>query len=231
MVDDVASRPVILFDFDGTLADTIPLIIESYQHTLAGAGLPAVDEPVIRSWIGRALLPVLEENYPGRSAELGAAYRTWNLAHHDELIKAVPGVDGLLRQLAAGGRRFGIVSSKKTETVRQGLRIVALDGLIDVAAGMDDTTEHKPAPAPLLFGARALGAASSSCVYVGDAAVDVLAAHAAGMPCVAVTWGAGTREALAAAGADAIVDDVAGLADALGTQNTETPSGAPEGVH
>ena len=103
--------PVVLFDFDGTLADTIPLIVASYHHTLAAAGLPAETDAEVRSWIGRPLQPVLEDRYPGRGAELTDVYRTWNLAHHDELIVVVDGmpvargVVSLLPQAAARGSR------------------------------------------------------------------------------------------------------------------------------
>lgn len=82
------------------------------------------------------------------------------------------------------------------------LHYVGLTDHIEVAASLEDTTEHKPDPAPLLHGARFLGADPASCVYVGDATVDVLAAQAAGMASVAVTWGAGTPEDLVAAGPD-----------------------------
>lgn len=108
-----------------------------------------------------------------------------------------------------------MVSSKKADTVRQGLRVVGLEGLIDVVAGMDETERHKPEPDPLLFAAAQLGVDPAHCVYVGDAGVDVLAARAAGMAAVAVTWGAGTRGELESLGPAAVVDSVAGLSDTL----------------
>lgn len=211
----VSLRPVVLFDFDGTLADTIPLIIASYRHTLRVSDLPEVDEAQMRSWIGRPLQPVFEQRYPGRADELTATYRTWNLAHHDELILAVPGMPQLLKSLLDNGIRIGVVSSKKASTVQQGLEVVGLAPLIEVLAGMDETHFHKPRPEPLLFAAERLAVAANDCAYVGDADVDVLAARAAGMASVAVTWGAGTREVLAAAGPGVMVDTVEQLQDCL----------------
>ena len=202
---------MVLFDFDGTLADTIPLIVASYHHTLAASGLPAEDEAEVRSWIGRPLQPVLEERYPGRGAELTHTYRTWNLANHDELIEVVAGIGELVDDLHAAGARTGVVSSKKAETVRLGLRAVGLEGRIDVVAGQEQTDLHKPHPEPLLYSARRLGAAPRDCVYVGDATVDVEAARAAGMGSVAVTWGAGERALLEAAGPGYVVSDAAAL--------------------
>lgn len=210
------SRPsgpweAVLFDFDGTLADTVPLIVESYRHTLADLEAP-LDEPEIRSWIGRTLVEVLEERHPGRGAELVTRYREHNLAHHDTLIRTVPGAGELLEELAEHGIRVAVVSSKGRETVRRGMRVTGLPD-VEHVVGMEDTPVHKPDPAPLLEGARRLGAAPADCVYVGDAVVDVLAARAAGMAAVAVTWGAGTREALDRA--DHVVDDAAALGAVL----------------
>lgn len=203
--------PVVLFDFDGTLADTIPLIVASYRHALTAVlGEPAHDDEV-RSWIGRPLQPVLEERYPGRGAELTDIYRTWNLANHDELIRTVEGIPELLDDLHAAGARTGVVSSKKASTVELGLRAVGLADRIDVLAGQEATVLHKPDAAPLLYAAQRLGAAPGDCVYIGDATVDVQAALAAGMGALAVTWGAGLRPALEAAGPLSVVDDVVGL--------------------
>ncbi|KRE58966.1 HAD family hydrolase [Phycicoccus sp. Soil748] len=203
--------PVVLFDFDGTLADTIPLIVASYRHTLTAVLGEEAPEHEVRSWIGRPLQPVLEERYPGRGQELTDVYRSWNLANHDALIRTVDGVPALLHELHAAGARTGVVSSKKAETVELGLRAVGLAERIDVLAGQEATPHHKPHPAPLLHAAARLGAAPQDCVYVGDATVDVQAALAAGMGALAVTWGAGLRAALEAAGPVATVDDVAAL--------------------
>ena len=202
--------PVVLFDFDGTLADTIPLIVASSHHTIGTLGEKAEDVEV-RSWIGRPLQPVLEERYPGQGAHLTDVYRTWNLAHHDELILAIDGMPELLAALHGAGVRTGLVSSKKSDTVRLGLRAVGLADLVDVVAGQEETTRHKPHPEPLLYAAACLAVDPRDCVYVGDATVDVEAARAAGMGAVAVLWGAGEADALRATEPDAVVADVAAL--------------------
>lgn len=214
-------KPVVLFDFDGTLANTIPLIVQSYHHTLQASGLPAVDDVEVRSSIGRPLRPVFEERYPGRGDELIETYRAWNLAQHDVLIERVEGVSELLDALAQRSIRIGVVSSKRAPTVRRGLRAVGLEGAIDVLAGMDETTRHKPDPEPLLFAAGLLGVVPRDCAYVGDAGVDVMAAQAAGMAAVAVTWGAGTRDELESLALETIVDSVAELQDVLLTGGSD----------
>lgn len=199
--------PVVLFDFDGTLADTIPLILASYRHTLDSVADPA-GEAETRGWIGRVLLEVLEERHPGRGDELVRRYREHNLAHHDDLIRPVAGAAALLEDLGTADVLTAVVSSKREETVRRGMRVTGLPELRHVV-GMESTPVHKPHPGPLLEGARRLGARPGECVYVGDAWVDVHAARAAGMASIAVTWGAGEPAALAEA--DHVVDDIAAL--------------------
>lgn len=210
------SRPdgpwdAVLFDFDGTLADTVPLIVESFRHTLSDSD-GQLDELEIRAWIGRVLVDVLEERHPGRGAELVRRYREHNLAHHDALIRTVAGAAELLEELHAHGIPVAVVSSKSHVTVRRGMRVTGLPE-VEHVVGLEDTSGHKPDPAPLLEGARRLGVAPEGCVYVGDALVDVLAAQAAGMASVAVSWGAGTREVLSRA--DHLVEDITQLRSVL----------------
>lgn len=208
------SRRAVLFDFDGTLADTIPLIVASYRHALTAPDRPAPAEAVIRSWIGRPLLETLETHRPGEGALLVDRYREHNLAHHDTLIAVVPGAADLVTGLLTRRVPVGVVSSKRADMVRQGMRVTELPD-VEVVVGLEETTAHKPDPAPLLEGARRLGVDPAACAYVGDAVVDVQAARAAGMAAVAVTWGAGVEDALRALGPDAVARDVAELRTAL----------------
>ena len=200
-----------LFDLDGTLADTIPLIVASYQHAFRTVLAQEVEEARARAWIGRPLLPALLEESPEHGHELDRVYREWNLANTATLIRRYEGVPELLAELTAAGVTGAVATSKRRETARIALEAVGIDHLVEVVAALEDTTAHKPAPDPLLHAAATLGADPGDCAYVGDATVDVLSARAAGMSAVAVTWGAGERDALLAAGPDTLVDTVADL--------------------
>mgnify|MGYP006317538117 FL=1 len=201
----------VLFDLDGTLADTIPLIVASYQHAFRTVLGEEIDEARARAWIGRPLLAALLEESPEHGHDLDQTYREWNLANTARLIRRYEGVPEMLEALASAGVRMAVATSKRRQTARLALEGVGIDHLIEVAAALEDTTRHKPEPDPLLHAAAALGAQPCDCVYVGDATVDVLAARAAGMAAIAVSWGAADREALAATGPDALVDTVADL--------------------
>ena len=155
---------------------------------------------------------------------MAEAYRPWNRANAARLTKRYPGIEDMLRKLLEDGIRVGVVSEHlQPGTGADGvvgeredaLAHAGLTGLIDLVATMESTTRHKPDPDPLIHGAARLSTPVERCAYVGDAVVDVLAAKAAGMRSIAVTWGAGGRADLVAAGADAVVDDAAGLRTAL----------------
>jgi pyrophosphatase PpaX len=206
--------PTVLFDLDGTLADTIHLIVESYNHTLATIGLHR-DPDEIRSWIGRALVETFEDVDPVRAPELDRAYREWNLANTDRLIRQYAGVPELLAALTDAGVTMGVVTSKRRPTAAKAMVAVGIEGMLPILAGLEDTSSHKPDPAPLLHALQQLGVDAVECVYVGDAAVDVLAARGAGMASIAVTWGAGLRPTLLAAGPDHLVDSVDQLTNLL----------------
>lgn len=208
-------RRVALFDLDGTLVDSVPLIIASYQHALTTVlGRPG-DEAVIRSWIGRPLVDAFVEVSPEHADELFDAYSTWNLAHTADALRAFPGVAELLIDLVADGVAVGVATSKRRSSAELALRVGGLEGLVAIEAALDDTTEHKPAAAPIRRALDRLGSSPVNAVYVGDAVVDIRAARAAGCGAIAVTWGAASRDELADAGPDRLVDDIDALRAAL----------------
>lgn len=198
----------IFFDLDGTLANTIPLIVASYQHAFRVVRGIEIEDARARAWIGRPLLGALLEEDPERGHELDRTYREWNLANTERLIERFDGVPEMLSTLTSAGADVHVVTSKRRDTARLALVGVGIEHLIDVAGALEDTTRHKPDPEPLLAAARSLGVDPTTAVYVGDATVDLLAARAAGMAGVAVTWGAGERLALEETGPDAVVDTV-----------------------
>lgn len=219
--------PTIFFDLDGTLANTIPLIVASYQHAFREVLGEEVDEARARSWIGRPLLAALLEEDPERGHDLDRTYRDWNLANTARLIERYDGVPEMLTSLRAAGADLHVVTSKRRETARLALEGVGIAHLIEVTGALEDTTRHKPDPEPLLAAAAAVGLDPGDAVYVGDATVDLLAARAAGMHAVAVTWGAGDRSALEATGPDAVVETVGDLTAYL-LNGTPVTGEAPE---
>lgn len=201
----------VLFDLDGTLANTIPLIIASYDHAtrrILGSG---TDSGEARSWIGETLRHTFHTRYPDHAQALIDAYVEFNLRQMGALIESYPGMTGLISELSAAGVGLGVATSKRRHAAELTLEHVGLGGAIAVTVAMDDTEVHKPDPTPLLLALERLGAVAADAVYVGDAVVDVRAAEAAGMASIAVTWGAGDLDQLRAAAPTALATTVAEL--------------------
>lgn len=203
--------PIVVFDLDGTLVNTIPLIIASYEHAMWSILSVAPTPEEARGWIGTTLDATFGERYPDRATELVESYIAWNVEHLPELLEEYPGMDGLLADLGAAGATLAVVTAKRLASAEATLAKAGLARLVPLVVTMDDTAMHKPSPEPLLLALRRLGADAADAVYIGDAVVDVQAAKAAGMAAIAVTWGAGEKAALEAAKPLAVVDSVAEL--------------------
>lgn len=194
-----------VFDLDGTLADTINLIVESYQHAFRTIIGSEEDPDVIRSWIGRPLISAFRDHSPERADDLYETYLAWNADNTERLIRGYDGVREVLGDLRAAGVHVGVATSKRRESAQQAMDILGLSEHVEVLVALEDTERHKPDPTPLLLALDRMSRGSNDAVYVGDAVVDVLAGKAAGMDTVAVTWGAGVPNALHSVRPSAVV--------------------------
>lgn len=186
-----APRPV-LFDLDGTLADTIPLLLASMRAAYASVG---GDGPVDRDWLRGMGMPLrsqfmhFESNDLERVEALIAVYRDWQVANLAAYVTEYDGIRDLLGALQQAGHPIAVVTGKGDRMARMTLDHVDLLSPFEVIIGADATTRHKPDPEPLLLCAERLGVAVSESLYVGDAPNDILAARAAGMIDVWAAWG------------------------------------------
>ncbi len=212
--------PVVLFDLDGTLIDSGPMIMASARyaaHTVLGREPDSeLDELVRRNIGGPGLSAMMESIDPTRVEELVDAYREENERLHGTLA-AFDDVLAVLPVLRDGGRRLGIVTAKRRATVALAFdRFPLLEQVTDVLVGAEDADRPKPDPAPLLVALERLGAVPSEAAYVGDSPFDVGAARAAGVFAVAVGWGGiHTPERLLAERPDVLVQRARDLLDVL----------------
>ena len=191
--------PAILFDFDGTLVDSIELILESYRHTMrVHRGSPMSDELWLEG-LGTPLRVQFKSftDDPAEVEAMVATYREWNLANHDAMVRAYPGALDTVRALKAGGARLGIVTSKNLGGLNRGLSLCGFDGLFDVLMTSDMMEASKPDPAPVHAALQALGAEPAGALMVGDSPHDVAAGRDAGTSTAACLWGPFGKDRLA----------------------------------
>jgi pyrophosphatase PpaX len=208
--------PVVLFDLDGTVVDSGAIILASMRHAAKEVlGFEPPDEELMAAVGGPGLEAQMRALAPDHVDELVTVYRAHNEPLHDGLVSCA-GIDDVLVRLKEEGRRLGIVTAKRRETVELAFATVPLGHLFETVVGGDETDRHKPNPEPLLLAAERMRADPDECAYVGDSPFDIRAAKAARMHAVAVTWGGiHDREKLEREEPDAIVDDPHELLDVL----------------
>jgi pyrophosphatase PpaX len=206
-------RPAILFDLDGTLIDSIELILGAARHAFVGFDGHAPSDEEWRAGIGRPLQAVLREFAPddAEAARLFGRYRAYQLEHHDRLVRPYEGIVDVVRALADAGHPMALVTSKSDWMAEKAMVLVGLDRLIPTIVGCDTCVNHKPHPEPVERALALLGVSAADGVFVGDSPHDVESGRAAGVATVGVTWGAFTREELDRAGADVVIDRVEDL--------------------
>jgi len=207
----------VLFDLDGTLADTAPDLGFALNQQRLARGMPELPIEAVRSQASsgaRGLLKIGFGIEPGQSGyetmrdEFLDIYED-NVARSSRLFTGVP---ALLEQIERRGLRWGIVTNKAERFTFPLLR--ALDVFERAACVIcgDTTPNPKPHPAPLLAAAEKLGIPARQCIYVGDDERDVQAGHAAGMPVVVARYGyLGNGTPPERWGADGFVDAPADL--------------------
>ncbi len=202
-------RPqIILFDLDGTLIDSVRLILDSYHHTLRSHGLPArTDEDWLRG-LGTPLHVQFSDwrDDPDTLQALIATYREYNLEHHDRMVTVYPGVVDAVQEIRDAGVRTGLVTSKNRKGALRGLGLAGLEEMMDVLVCADEVTNPKPHPEPVEKAVRILGGSVRETIYVGDSIHDMQSGRAAGTLTAAALWGPFGRSHLDGAAPDFWLD-------------------------
>jgi pyrophosphatase PpaX len=199
----------VLFDLDGTLIDTVELIMVSFRHAtrvVLGESLP---DAVTMAGVGMPLAAQMRDFSAEHADELLRVYREFNAAEHDRMVHEYAGTENVLTALQQRGLPMGVVTSKGTPMTLRGLRLFDLERFFAVVVTADDVPLHKPDPYPLRHAAELLGVDIERCVYLGDSPHDMESALAAGAVAVAALWGAFPSEQVLAPGPDFAVASIA----------------------
>ncbi len=195
------NRPLaVLFDLDGTLIDSIELILNSAHH--AFRDWPR-RRPTDEDWLDTVGIPLAEamRRYAETEDEVAlliANYREYQMEHHDRLVRCFDGVPETLATLREHGHPLAVVTSKSDALAQRGLEHVGIAHLFDTIVGCDSCTRHKPHPEPVLVALERMGCDPGEAVFIGDSVHDMESGNAAGVHSIAALWGPFSRQQLQA---------------------------------
>lgn len=215
----------VAFDLDGTLIDSAPGLADAVDAALAAVNLPAAGVERVSTWIGngadimieRALNWALGES-PSK-ALLGQARALFD-KHYALTIETgsrlFPEVKESLAAMATRGVPMAIVTNKPTPFIRPLLISLGINDYFSLVLGGDDVVVKKPHPAPLFLVLGTFGLLPDELLFVGDSRNDILAAQAAGCPCVGMTFGYNYGEPIASSHPNLVLEHFNDLLPALG---------------
>lgn len=204
---------LVIFDFDGTLADTTDSILVTYRRTISELGLTARSDDECRATIGLPLREGFRHLYPDFSdGELDACVVTYRRIFNENKgrfkTRLYPGVLETLEELKEKGVTMSIASSRSRVSLVELCDSAEISCFFNLILGGDDVAHAKPNPEPVLLTLKTLGCEARNAVVVGDMPVDIAMGNGAGCRTVGVTYGNSSREALIAAGATRVVDSM-----------------------
>lgn len=194
----------VLFDLDGTLIDSLPLIQRTFERVFAEMNVSGSEQAM--TWVGRPLREIGHHFLGERTPEFLELYQHYYALDHDHYTKVYPGTVEVLAKLQQEGYTLGVVTSKSGIVAQRSMDYLGLDKYLPLLIGAQDVTLHKPQPEPLLEALKRLKRQPMQSIYVGDSPFDILAAKAAAIKSVGVTWGMAERAALASYQPAAIID-------------------------
>lgn len=216
---------LIVWDFDGTLADSRPLIVAGMEHALKGLGLQ--DLPGIReAWLRQVGLPVeegLKRTFAGLDVnpdEVLKVYRSFDWIANEHLLQPFPGMSELVHELHDRGVKMAIASSKRTVPLQRQVTTLGWTACFDPLVTPDDVRIGKPHPESLEICLRVHGLEPEEALMIGDTPFDLEMAQRAGVPSVAVGYGFYGRDALLEYEPQAYAPDVPALRDIILTMVT-----------
>ncbi|WNF36546.1 pyrophosphatase PpaX [Bacillaceae bacterium IKA-2] len=206
----------VLFDLDGTLINTNELIIASFLHTLDHYFPNVYTRERVIDFIGPSLHDSFSGLSPDKAEEMTVMYRQFNHEKHDQLVEEYETVRETVQALHEKGYKLGIVTTKRSETARMGLKLTGLDTYFPVLVGIDDVEKVKPDPEPLMKALAQLGSSPEQTVMVGDSQYDILGGKNTGTKTAAVAWTIKGREFLEGYEPDVMLETMSDLLTFLG---------------
>lgn len=180
----------LLFDFDGTLLNTNELIVQTFMYIFDEKFPGQYSTEDCLRFIGPSLKQTFDELTPGETDLMIEKYKEWNAINHDSLVTSYDAVVETLEELHKLGIKMAIVSTKSSEGLARGLKILGAEKFFDVIVGLDHVEHVKPHPEPVLLALQKLGVEKEEAIMIGDNSHDIEGGKNASVRTAGVAWSA-----------------------------------------
>lgn len=220
---DLTKKKLLIFDFDGTLIDSVPDLALSVNHMLFKLGYVTAAEETIHTWVGNGAQTLVRRALTSQAevfdeAHFNKALETFLNYYADHACvktTAYPNVASTLKTLHLQGYKMAIVTNKPFKFIEPILKGLSLNGFFDYYIGADSLEKKKPDPEPLLHVCQKLGFSIENSLMIGDSKNDIIAAKSANMHSVGVTYGYNYGEEITLYEPDIVIDDFAKIVEIL----------------
>ncbi|KMW72451.1 phosphoglycolate phosphatase [Photorhabdus luminescens subsp. luminescens] len=214
----------IAFDLDGTLVDSAGGLADALDQALLAKGLPAAGKERVAAWVGNGADIMVERALTWANVKLTTQLHKETRELFDRFYETTvttgsqlfPGVKVTLAELAKHNLPMGIITNKPTPFIAPLLASLGISEYFSLVLGGDDVKEKKPHPAPIYLTMGTFGLRKEELLFVGDSRNDILAAQAAGCPCVGLTYGYNYGESIALSNPDCILTNFSDLLSTIG---------------
>lgn len=204
-----------IFDLDGTLTDTLESLTYSVAETLKEMGMPPITSDECRRFVGNGARVLIEKSLRASGGETAAGRLDEGMEIYGRIfddnctyhVTPYEGIPEMLSELKSQGIRLGVLSNKPHRQTVKVVQEIFGEGMFDCVQGQQEQIARKPDPEGVYRLMEALNTTKEECLYVGDSEVDIRTGKNAGVRTVGVAWGFRSREVLAAAGAETIIDE------------------------
>lgn len=208
---------LVMFDLDGTLIDSVPDLATATDQMLVQLGRAPAGMDKVRNWVGngapvlvrRALADGIDHQAITAEQEAEALAIFMQVYGTDHSLTTLyPGALETLQSLKVLGLKLALITNKPEKFIPELLAQTHMAEYFDWVVGGDTLPQKKPDPAGLLWVMQQAQVTAQQCLFVGDSRNDVLAAHAAGVACIAVTYGYNYGQPISAENPALVVDDL-----------------------
>ncbi|MBE6593935.1 MAG: HAD family hydrolase [Ruminococcaceae bacterium] len=209
---NIAEKKLLIFDLDGTIADTLYSIMEAVNMCMKHYGFPEKSYEEVRAAVGNGAKKLIMQTMPEseaqnseRAEEIYRYFQTCYDETHDHIDGCYEGMKEAMLELCASGYTLAVLSNKPDAYVKNIIGALFDKETVVIAMGETDLPK-KPDPTAPHYIARTLGFEPKDCAFIGDSEVDIRTAQNAGMLSVAVSWGFRSKETLIECAPDVIID-------------------------